>query len=314
MAGWHPRRVGGFVLGGIALLVVATVLVGSGSLLSRKHRFVSYFPGSVSGLRVGAPVKFRGIPVGQVTGVFITIGGHVELSRVPVVFEVDERLLRSRGGGGRIGDPAYVDSLIEIGLRAELDLESFVTGQKYVALDFFPGAPVEYGGEGDVSHKEIPSITVPSMQQDLSSFVDELRQADIAQLVRRLTRLAARADTSVQRLNVVEMRATLDSTLRVSATAMAEIAKLARTLDERVPVVADALQETNARLASTLEALEQAARATGETLDPESPVVVALEQSLREFAAAARALRQLTEYLERNPSAVLRGRAEEQKP
>ena len=302
------------MLAGIALLVFAVVLVGSGSVFSRKHRFVSYFSGSVSGLRVGAPVKFRGIPVGQVTGVFITLSGQVELSRVPVVFEVDERLLRSRGGGGRIGDPEYVDSLIEVGLRSELDLESFVTGQKYVALDFFPGTPVEYGGEGDVSHKEIPSIAVPTMQQDLTSFVEELRAADIAQLVRRLTRLAARADTSVQRLNVVEMRATLDSTLRVSATAMEEIAKLARTLDERVPVVADALQETNARLARTLEALETAARATGETLDPESPVVVALEQSLREFAAAARALRQLTEYLERNPSAVLRGRAEERQP
>lgn len=303
------------MLAGIALLVIAVVLVGSGSLFSRKHRFVSYFSGSVSGLRVGAPVKFRGIPIGQVTGVYIAISGQVEFSRVPVVFDVDERLLRSRGGGaGRIGDPAYVDSLIGIGLRAELDLESFVTGQKYVALDYPPGTPAEPAGEGEVPYQEIPSIAVPSVQQDLSSFVEELRQADIAQLVRRLTNLAARADTSVQRLNVVEMRATLDSTLKVSATAMAEIATLARTLDERVPTVADALQETSARLASALEALETTARVTGETLDPGSPVIVALEESLREFAAAARALRQLTEYLERNPSAVLRGRAEERQP
>ena len=302
------------MLAGIALLVFAVVLVGSGSVFSRKHRFVSYFSGSVSGLRVGAPVKFRGIPVGQVTGVFITLSGQVELSRVPVVFEVDERLLRSRGGGGRIGDPGYLDSLIEIGLRSELDLESFVTGQKYVALDFFPGTPAEYGGEGDVSHKEIPSITMPTMQQDLTSFVEELRAADIAQLVRRLTRLAARADTSVQGLHVAELRATLDSTMRIAAVAMEEIATLARTLNARAPTVADALQETSTRLASTLETLDATARTTGETLNPGSPVIVALEESLREFAAAARALRQLTEYLERNPSAVLRGRAEERQP
>jgi paraquat-inducible protein B len=314
MAGWHPRRVGGFVLAGIALLVIAVVLVGSGSVFSTKHRFVTYFSGSVSGLRVGAPVKFRGIPVGQVTGVYIALAGQVELSRIPVLFDVDERLLRSRGGGSRLGDPAFVDSLIGAGLRAELDLESFVTGQKYVSLDFFPDQPAVFVREGDVSHPEIPSITLPSVQQDLTSFIEELREADITQLVRRLSRLAARADTSVQGLRAPELRATLDSVLRIAAVTMEEIGTLARTLTKRTPPVADALQETSTRLASTLEALEATARATGETLDPESPVVVALEDALREFAAAARALRQLTEYLERNPSAVLRGRAEERQP
>jgi paraquat-inducible protein B len=314
MAGWHPRRVGSFVLAGIALLVIAVVLVGSGSVFSTKHRFVTYFSGSVSGLRVGAPVKFRGIPVGQVTGVYIALAGQVELSRIPVLFDVDERLLRSRGGGSRIGDPEFVDSLIGEGLRAELDLESFVTGQKFVSLDFFPDHPAVFVREGDVSYQEIPSIAMPSVQQDLTSFVEELRQADITQLVRRLSRLAARADTSVQGLHVAELRATLDSTMRIAAVTMEEIATLARTLNERAPTAADALQETSARLARTLEALEATARTTSETLDPQSPVIVGLEESLREIAAAARALRQLTEYLERNPSALLRGRAEEQKP
>ena len=107
MASWHPKRVGGFVLAGVALLVVAVILVGSGSLFSKKHTFVSYFTGSVAGLRVGAPVKLRGITIGQVTGVYLTLSHQVDLTRVPVIYEIDERLVRQRGAeGARLGDRA----------------------------------------------------------------------------------------------------------------------------------------------------------------------------------------------------------------
>jgi len=314
MAGWHARRVGGFVLAGIALLVLAVVLVGSGALFSPRHKFVTYFSGSVSGLRVGAPVKYRGIPIGQVTGVYIALSGRASEDRLPVVFEVDQRMLQSRGAVARLGDAAYVDSLIQEGLRAQLELESFVTGQRFVSLDFVPGSPIVLAGRSDIPYPEIPSIVQPSVQQDLTSFVQEMRDADVAQLVRRLSRLAARADTSVQGLHVPELRARLDSTLRVAAQTMDEIAVLARTLNERVPAAADALTETSVQLQRTLETAQETLRTTSGAIEPGSPAMVELEAALREIAAAARALRQLTEYLERNPSALLRGRAEEQKP
>jgi len=314
MAGWHARRVGGFVLAGIALLVLAVVLVGSGALFGTRHKFVTYFTGSVDGLRVGAPVKFRGIPIGQVTGVYIALTGQVAQDRVPVVFEIDERMLRSRGAAARLGDPTYVDSLVQLGLRAQLELESFVTGQRFVSLNFAPGAPAVYGAQRDIHYPEIPSIEQPSVQQDLTSFLQVLREADIPELVRRLTSLAARADTSVQGLRVPEVRARMDSTMRVAAQMMDEIAALARTLNDRVPEATDRLITTSAQLASLLEEAEQTLRTTAEVVASGSPVMVELEASLREIAGAARALRQLTEYLERNPSALLRGRAEEGKP
>jgi paraquat-inducible protein B len=106
----------------------------------------------------------------------------------------------------------------------------------------------------------------------------------------------------------------MDSTMRVAAQMMDEIAVLARTLNDRVPQATDQLITTSAQLASLLEEAQQTLRTTAEMVAPGSPVMVELEASLREIAAAARALRQLTEYLERNPSALLRGRAEERKP
>ena len=62
----NPAAVGVFVLGALALTVMAVVLFGSGKLFRKTHEFVIYFGGDVSGLRVGAPVKFKGVEIGQV--------------------------------------------------------------------------------------------------------------------------------------------------------------------------------------------------------------------------------------------------------
>jgi paraquat-inducible protein B len=315
MASWHPKRVGAFVLAGVALLVVVVVLLGSGSLLSEKHTFVSYFTGSVAGLRVGAPVKLRGIVIGQVTGVYLTLSRQVDLTRVPVIYEIDERLVRQRGGGGeRLGDPDYREELIDDGLRAALELESFVTGQRYVELDFYPDAPLEYAQEPDENHPEIPAIEVGGLEQDLTDFVKELQDADIPGLFADLGHLAARADSTFRDLRMHELRDTADAVLLSVAHAMQRIAVLSDAVNDEVPTLGRDLRTTADRLAVSLEELNSTLRTTRAALDPESPVAVRLEDSLREIGATARALRELLEYLQRNPSALLRGRAEEEQP
>lgn len=315
MATWHPKRVGAFVLAGTALLVVAVLLIGSGTILSRKHTFVSYFTGSVNGLRVGAPVKVRGIPVGQVTGVYLTLAQQVDVTRVPVLYEVDERLLRQRGGGVRaLDDPAYLTELIDQGLRAQLKLESFVTGQLYVELDFLPDTPVEYAQESDVDFPEIPSVEVGDIAADLSAFVEELRSADLTALVAGLARLVSRADSSLREVRVRDLQAAIDTTLLTATAAMHSLTTLADGLSAQVPTIAENFGTAVDHLAQALQTMESTLRTTRAALDPQSPVAVRLEESLREIASTARALRELIEYLQRNPSSLVRGRAEEIQP
>ena len=93
MTAWHPRRVGFFVLGGLALAVVGVVLLGGGRFFLPRHRFVSYFsPSAVIGLRIGSLVRFRGIPVGEVRAMHLTLGRSDRMiTSVPVEYELDER-------------------------------------------------------------------------------------------------------------------------------------------------------------------------------------------------------------------------------
>ena len=59
----NPALVGGFVLGALALAVVAVMIFGSGRLFHQTERYVLYFQGSMTGLNVGSPVVFRGVEV-----------------------------------------------------------------------------------------------------------------------------------------------------------------------------------------------------------------------------------------------------------
>ena len=95
---------------------------------------------------------------------------------------------------------------------------------------------------------------------------------------------------------------------------MQRIAVLSDAVTGQVPTLGRDLGTTADRLAVSLEELNSTLRTTRAALDPSSPVAVRLEESLREIASTARALRELLEYLQRNPSSLVRGRAEEGQP
>ncbi|MGD8281989.1 MAG: MlaD family protein, partial [Gemmatimonadota bacterium] len=141
----NPSLIGAFVLGGALLAVIAVVAFGSGRLFRDTERFISFFDGSVSGLDVGAAVRFRGIQVGSVQDILLDLP-EVERERrdlrIAVVYDLDRQLLESRGAMSRLSDPFDMDTLLALGVRAELATESIVTGRKYIALDLDPDRPV----------------------------------------------------------------------------------------------------------------------------------------------------------------------------
>ena len=62
----NKTLIGAFVVGATALLLLAIAVFGSGKLFQTTSRYVLFFDGSISGLSVGSPVLFRGVPVGRV--------------------------------------------------------------------------------------------------------------------------------------------------------------------------------------------------------------------------------------------------------
>jgi len=308
-----PSLIGAFVLGAVLLAVMAVVLIGSGRYFHRTTPFVLYFPGSVNGLRVGAPVKFRGVEVGSVENIRLQLQPDQSVYRIPVIIGIDPEKITSLGGSETIlNSSAEYQSAIDRGLRGQLQSESFVTGLLFVALDYFPGSPatfVQLPRTHKLHYREIPTeasstekarmavseVLTKLAASDLVGLVDSARQAisDVHQLVASPDlRLAIRS------INTVAGRV---------GEAAGSVSQLATGLDSNVSGLTKDLRQTSVTATAMMNQAGKVLQHTDVTIN-ESPLMYQLVRTLEEVSAAARSVRQLTGYLERNPSSVIFGR------
>lgn len=314
-----PALVGTFVLGGVVLIAVASLLFGSGRLFRHTEDFVSFFDGSVIGLRPGAMVALRGVQIGRVKEVRLVLGdsaavGPSQTLRIPVIYELDAELIQRGGGRARIDNPADLQRLIEQGLRARLATESLVTGRLYVALDFVPDSPADFYGGPNLPYPEIPAAPT-TMQELVSDFqevvrrvVTVVRDLDLDSLVASINNIATNLDRLTTSDAIPALMANLDSTLVSSRHTLASVRELSDQLATRLGPFQDRLDSTAARTEALIERSEALMSALQASADPSSPLLVELTRTLTEFADAAAAMRRLAESLERDPSVLIRGR------
>lgn len=194
--------IGAFVLGAVVLVIAGVVIFGSGTLFSKTQKNVLFFQGSVRGLTVGAPVLFRGVKVGQVTSMQVKFYEREVNILIPVFIEVDTRSVILVNGE----PPKDLQPLIKKGLRAQLQLQSFVTGQLVVDLDFYPDKPARFIGT-ERRYEEIP--TIPAPIEELTKTISELPVKEV--LVQLNSTLA-----SIERLtNSPSIQRTLNSLSQV---------------------------------------------------------------------------------------------------
>ena len=155
----NPTLIGAFVVGAVVLVFAAIAIIGSGQLFRKTYEFVLYFEGSVSGLREGASVKYKGVEIGTITSILLQLGDGVDANRIPVIIKLDaNKISGSRGVGGSLTDPAGLKAAIDRGLRGQLQTESIVTGVLFVALDLFPDSPIKFVQPPGSRYQEIPTI------------------------------------------------------------------------------------------------------------------------------------------------------------
>lgn len=324
----NPAVVGAFVVGAIVLAVVAVALFGSGRMFRTVYPYVLYFSGDVNGLKVGAPVKFKGVEVGVVQDVLLNVGemhlfnssaAEIESGqvRIPVIIELDEDVLAQKGGR-LTPDPKTVKRLVDLGLRGQLSMESFVTGLLYVKLDLFPDSELSLVADPTVEYAEIPTLPTPleEVQSMAAEFLAKLKEANLQELVKNLGSAVEGIDRLV---NSTKLEETLDTLPAIARNLEGAIAKLRTTLEsiegltEDFSAKIDPLTrsvETTAKDAG--EALRAATRTmdhASQVLQPDSPVMFRLGRSLEDLSEATRAIRRLAEELERNPSILIRGKA-----
>ncbi|OVZ57264.1 mammalian cell entry protein [Pigmentiphaga sp. NML080357] len=247
---------------------------------------VMYFEQSVRGLSPGAPVDFRGVVIGEVRSIGIEFRKETNSFRLPVVVDLyPSRLgLRQPGDPGALdaeGRQRLMDALVQRGMRAQLRNGNLLTGQLYVAIDFFKGAAAPRLGH---SHglQEFPTVpgTFDELQNKLAEIVDKIGKVPFDAIGQDLSSALA------------GMRAT-----------MASADKLVQRLDGQVaPEIVAAMQDAR----KTLKAAEG-------TFSADAPLQQDLRRALQELMRTANSLRQLTDYLEENPQSLLRGKPKEER-
>jgi paraquat-inducible protein B len=263
-------------------------------------RYVLYFSESLRGLSVGAPVTFFGLPGGEVTDVGLevdpatmNIRGRVEIVLFPerlvarlnakqtAVGETIERSVQERR--------AFFERLVEQrGLRAQLRSGNLLTGQLYVAFDYFPNAPK---GKIDWNQKVPVLPVVPSPLTDV--------EAKVTSIVAKLDKLPLDAIGDDLRKALASLDQTLQDTGKAVNRIDAELTPgLKTTIEELRGAIAAAdrvLKNTDATLVGKDAAGQQD-----------------LRDALQEIARAARSLRVLSDYLERHPESLIRGKTDDQ--
>ena len=303
----NPVLIGAFVVGAVALAVVGIVVFGSGRLFADTTPFVMYFTGSVDGLNVGSPVKFKGVEIGAVTSIQLDIG---EEARIPVWIEIDNKKIVARGAGEFSRDPKVLKEAIERGLRAQLNSQSIVTGVLFVQLDYHPDTPVTLVAPPESALPEIPTIptTLEQAQQAAAEIIANLKQVDFEGFGKALRAAIDGINATVNSPGLQKALQSLPDTLVALNKTLGSVQQLAGHLDERSGPLLKSMQQASER--STV-AVEQA-RATLESVqglaDAGSPLAGQLVGVLEELRGTARSIRLLADYLERNPSALVRGR------
>ncbi|WP_309476998.1 PqiB family protein [Trinickia acidisoli] len=241
-------------------------------------KYVLNFKESVRGLNVGAPVDFRGIVIGEVAAIRAHFDPATRAFSIPVEVNIyPERLISRDNWDGSIGSTSserkqFADYLIAKGLRAQLRTGNLLTGQLYVAIDFFPAAPK---AKVDWSKKMPQLPTVPGnlqgLQESITNLVAKLNEIPFKGIGTDLRKTLGDADTLLNTINT------------------------------------DIAPDAKATLTAAREALTSANR----TLQSDSPLQQSTVETMHELSQAAVSIRTLAEYLERHPEALIRGKSKD---
>jgi paraquat-inducible protein B len=257
-----------------------------------KERYLLLFEGSVRGLSVGAPVMLRGIAIGKVLDIQLQLSVENLQFHISVLIEVEPERVAVRGDRSALDETGMIRQLVAKGLRAQLKTGSLITGQLYVELDFYPdAAPAVLVREGD--HDVLPTIpgSLEALTNKVTAILDRLEAFPFDRIGKDLTDTLAGASEIVNSAALKQGIVELEKSL-------AEIRALAEQLNTGIaPELAETLLQTTATLQGVRRMIEEG-----------SPISVELRRSLNEVSDAARSLRVLTDYLERHPEALLRGK------
>jgi paraquat-inducible protein B len=326
----NPTVIGAFVVGAVVLLAVGAAMFGGAELLAKRGIFVAYFTEDTQGLRVGSNVMMNGVHIGFVSDMSLLVDRDNFESETEVIIEfLPETVILTQNGvpiGDRLTSEVSHDELIHVGgLRATLQSESFVTGQLLIDMRFRPETTAVMRGGENAPYPEIPTIrsdiqealaNIKSWMGDFGKKVNPEELADrLNGILRGLDELVnsqdlrdslAGIDAIINKEDTQELTATLRVTLEEFRSAANDAGSLIRNADTKLETVE--MKLIGEKLVATLDEAQGALAAAKLQLRGETGESYQLGKTLMEVERAARAMRELLDYLERNPEALLQGK------
>jgi len=312
-------KVGIFSAIGLALFMVGVGLLASGMFFKANEDYVLYFEGSVAGLTVGAPVVFRGVPLGRVTSISLVAHDRDDTIIIPVGIEIFEANIRTIAGDAAPVTETVRDRMIQSmvgrGLRARIAIASLLTGQARIELDFYPDTPMRY-------HSVDPGTEIPTLASPLEEFSRALARINIDKIAHSLFQALEGFNNM---MHSEELHGTLVGIKRITdelsslVQEMPVLVENGRKTLQRIETAADRTAQEVPRLGRelslTLDSFSRAAERaenlflnTSRLTSPNSAMVRDVQNAAQELAEAAKAVRSLAKTLERSPESLLRGK------
>jgi paraquat-inducible protein B len=282
----------------------------SGNLFSQKQKFILYFEGSMKGMAKGAPVQFKGVTIGSVLDVYIAHNQATNDYAMPVIIEIDHAMLKEVSDRVvSLSDENRLKQLISRGMRGRLDAASFVTGVLMVQLDFLKDPPPA------VYHQIKPEyIEIPTAATDIQILLENIGKIDFKGMTEKLNSILDHLDTGLKNVDVKAINDSITNLLASvdrlvdSPELTNSLASLHRTLDDIGSLAKNIDTNTLAQVQATLTELRTTVQGLSTTMAPDAPLQIKLTSALDQLSNAARSIAELTEFLKRNPNALITGR------
>jgi paraquat-inducible protein B len=316
----NTTAIGLFIVTGVTLGLMGLLLFSSWQLFAKKHECIAYFDDSLNGLNKGAPVKYRGVTIGSVERVMVRFNQAVGDYAMPVILELDEKLLRERMAEAmQLFTEQAWEVRIKRGLRATLQSESLLTGVLYVEIHIHPDAPPPMFHQLKKIYPELPTepTQIQQLMSNLSSLDIKSIQKNLNGLLTKLDRMLGNLQMAQINQGITNLLTSLDrlvsspeitNDLVAVGTTLDQYRALGEKLTGRIDPLVDSITNTLVDASRALAQIRGAGENLRTLLAPDAALRTDLDQALQQLAGAAQSISALIEFLKQHPNALIAGR------
>lgn len=343
----NPTLIGAFVAGAIVLFLGAVFIFSNANWGKPTEHYVIHFNESLNGLSLGAPVKLKGVQIGEVTGIQVEYTPNTAEVATPVYIEVhSEKIVRTSGHYDSADIEKEIDFLIKKGMRMQLQLTSFVTGQMFIEAKMLPDTPINLSGRQH-GHGIIELPSIPSTQAQFSGVLGEIENMPVQAVIKDAFAVVNKIRSFLDSPEVAKGMANVGSILN-------ELDKTLLTVNPRIDPILSDLQKTTrsathvmsaidhdidpimlqaknnlTTLSNSLELMQKTLSDldkgfkdnpttiknintlmlnASQALDPNKQTIQNLNSTLKDVSRLTYSLRILSDYLSKHPEALLVGK------